>query len=285
MSLFALFDYIYGQSPTYVHFWTKHSCRPFGVAQKVATRGRSFIQQEIQKMAPTTEASKASDSYTRKFGIALCCAELLGVFGALHHPTYPVRPAGALQSLQALGENHSFLNGIHAFLLMMLAIIWISLIWLSRRIGLDRPASVIAIALMTLGVLAMALAGIINGFTTPQFALAYSSLPDANGDAAVAIMKFSWAFNQALADASTIAMNMALIFYAFAFFAKGGLVRIVGIFGALCASVTIMLIATGALILDVHGFFISTALFALWGGATGGLMAFGYFDEDSAPVA
>jgi hypothetical protein len=212
---------------------------------------------------------EAEGGNQRVYGGLLIGFALLSVLGAAHHPVTGAHDLqGALRSLAGSG----MITGMHGFILAVFVMGFVGFCGFAQRLGLARPLALAGLVLMSLGVAAMISAGAINGFAVPAFAAHYEQLQPGEADAVQAMLRMSWAYNQAFASIGAALWGGALILWSAELVRRGGAARAVGLFGLIGGAALLIGLMTGLLALDVHGFLLITALLALWAAAIGALM-------------
>ncbi|MDB5691029.1 MAG: hypothetical protein JWO81_92 [Alphaproteobacteria bacterium] len=214
-----------------------------------------------------------ADTETRIYGGLLLGAALLSAFTAAHHPTTAVHALPAV--LASLAAQAGLIAGIHGALLLIFVVELVGFYGFARRLGLARPLPAAGMILLGLGTAAMVGAAAINGFAVPAFAARYPNLQPGDAPAVVAMLRMSWALNQALASIGAVAWGGALLAWSAELTLRRGLLRAMGIGGIAIGAVIAGGIASAAIRLDVGGFILVTALMSAWAAGAALLMLSG----------
>ncbi|MDB5721430.1 MAG: hypothetical protein JWP15_2048 [Alphaproteobacteria bacterium] len=209
-----------------------------------------------------TEMTVANEPANKVYGGMLVGSALLSVLGALHHPRVEVHEIGAV--VRSLAGQATLIEGVHGALLAIFFVQYAGFYGFARRLGLGRPLIAGGWILLSLGTFAMASAAAINGFALPRFAADYAGLAPQDARAVVAVLKFSWALNQAWAQIGAIAWGGAILLWSIALVRMAGLARWLGFAGLGIALVLVGGLLGGLFSLDVAGFVLVTSLLAAW---------------------
>lgn len=183
-------------------------------------------------------------------GIALIAAAAGIVFGMAHHPTHLAEARLAVI--------------VHAFMIAMVWAMLFGFTHFARRRGLDRPAVLAALVAYAVGAAANIGAATVNGLVTP--ALVENGVRTAGPD----VYAFAWALNQALDAIGVFATGAAFILWSLDLLRdRTASARILAALGALVGAATAVLLATGALRMNVTGAFLIYAAQVAWAALIG----------------
>ena len=186
----------------------------------------------------------------RAAGIALIAAAVGIVFGMAHHPT-------RLADAQAAVVVHAF----------MIAMIWAMLFGFThfaRVRGLERPAVLAGLVAYGIAALANIGAATVNGLVTP--ALVENGVRTAGPD----VFAFAWALNQALDGVGVFATGAAYLLWSFdLLWDRTAFARAAAALGALAGAATMLMLATGAIRMNVTGAFLVYAAQVGWAALIG----------------
>lgn len=183
-------------------------------------------------------------------GAALVAAGLGVVVGMAHHPTRYDQTQAAVT--------------VHGALLVVLALLVFGFIHFARRRGLDRPAVLAGLVAYAFGAFANIGAATINGLVTPALVM--------RGPGAVGpdIFAFAWAANQSLDAIGVFGTGAAFILWSLDLLTeRRAPARLLGAAGMLAGIVPVVLLATGAIRMNVAGAFTVYAITAAWAAQVG----------------
>jgi hypothetical protein len=209
-----------------------------------------------------------TNEHARTYGWLLLAFALLSVLGAAHHPTAGGDDLqGHLRSLSGGG----MIRGVHGFIIAVMTAGFVGLCGVSRLLGLQRPWVLGGLVAMALGMATMT-AGAINGFAVPHFAAGYDALRPDQAEPVRAMLRMSWAYNQALAGIGACLWGVAIVLWSIELVGRGGAARWVGAAGLLAGGAILIGLLAGLITLNLHGFLLITALLAAWSAAVGVLL-------------
>ena len=178
-------------------------------------------------------------------GLALIGAAAASLVAMAHHP------AGA-HSGPAAGL-------VHGAMILLLAGIAFGFVHFARRRGLARPAMLAGLVAFSVSLVAHVGAATINGFVVPALA--------SRGAGAVGhdVFLLAWEANQALARLGVFATGAAFLLWSGDLLrGPGGEARLVGAAGLPAGAVPAILLAAGAIRMDVAGAFLVYAAHGAW---------------------
>lgn len=215
-----------------------------------------------------TEAAAARDE--RIYGWMLIGASLLAVGLAMMHPQLRSHDlAGVLREMAAGARFNGWVHGV----LMALNIVLVAgFAGLSRRLGAGRPEVTLGMAAYAIGAMAMMGAAVINGFALATFAGRYGEVGPDQAAALGAAFNLAGSIGAAWAAVGAAATSGAILAWSLRLAALPGAARAVGALGILIGLAAIVMLASGLLILDVHGFLILVAAQTAWTLAVGVLL-------------
>lgn len=178
----------------------------------------------------------------RLAGAALAGAALLSLVAMAHHPT-------------GLGHN-ALAQIVHGAMIVFVLILLAGYVRLAGRLDLRRFTTTLALVVYAMGAVANVLAATINGFVVAQVVV---------HDAPAEILRFCWALNQALANGAVYGTSLAFLIWGAALATKLGFPRIVGLVGIIAGLAPAVLLASGALMMNVAGAFLIYGLQAAFG--------------------
>jgi len=186
----------------------------------------------------------------RAAGIALIAAAVGIVFGMAHHPT---RLAEAQLAIV-----------IHAFMIVMVWAMLFGFTHFARARGLGRPAVLAGLLAYSIGAAANIGAATVNGLVTPS--LAENGVRSVGPD----VFAFAWALNQALDAVAVFAIGAAYSLWSFDLLRdRTVFARVTAALGISAAAVTVGVLASGAIRMDVTGAFMVYAAQVGWAAFVG----------------
>jgi len=201
------------------------------------------------------------------FGWVLVVAAILATCFAMAHPHIGSKDLSTV--LRALARGAVFNGWIHGALMALSAVLVAGFLGFSRRIGLDRPEVVLGMVAYAFGTVAMACAAAINGFALGIFAGRYAALRPEQANAVAASVNEIGSISGAWAGIGAAATSAAIAAWSIRLLAFPGAPRATGLFGGLLAAATLVLLASGTLIMNVHGFLLLVVSQSLWTVAVG----------------
>lgn len=218
----------------------------------------------------TIEQENVDETRPRIWGWMLVVLPLLSASLAFLHPHLSGHGIAAV--LAEMRDRAAFDALVHGLLLALALPLFAALAVFSWRLGILRPTVLVAISAYGLGLIAMVGAAAINGFAVGIFAWRYDPLPVGQEAALAAGINAMGSVAAAWAAIGAVAMSAAILLWSVRLLMLGGRARGVAIGGLLIGGGTAALVATGTMVLNVHGFIAMEASQALWTVAIGVLM-------------
>jgi hypothetical protein len=191
--------------------------------------------------------------FEQKAGLSLI------IFTVLLVCTLVLHPAGG--SLEHLMSITSLIVVTHSIALFSLPFGWIGFWGLSRKLGTDRFGSVLALAMVTLGLAAVFLAGATNGLVLPLF-LQHAKSGDP--ETVKTIMQYSFAINHAFDYVYTFAFCAAILCWSIELLLTGLMAVWVGWLGIAVSLGTTILFISGMAVNNVQGLRVFGASMLIW---------------------
>lgn len=185
----------------------------------------------------------------RKGGLAL----IAGALGML--VTMRIHPSGHELFVPGQFEPAARLAlGSHALALTTLPLSFLGALALARRLDGPDRLGLVGLVLHGFALVAGMIAAAVSGFVAPEAARALLAAgPDARA-VWEASFHYNGHLNQAFAKVLVVASSAAIGLWSAAILSSGALARGAGLLGLLVGSVTVLMLATGRVQLDVHGF-------------------------------
>jgi hypothetical protein len=217
--------------------------------------------------------AQRSDQEPAVFGWMLVGGPIFASAFAFIHPEITSRDlVGVLQQMNA---GAVFNGWVHGILIALYLVQVAGFFGLSRQLGFGRPLVVQAMIAYAAGILAMMSAAVINGFALSMFAGRYVQFSGDQGAAIGSSINLAGSISAIWAALGATATSAAITAWSCAMLGRGGVVRLIGIFGILLGVTTAVILLTGTIILNVHGFLLLVVTQALWTIAIGTQLARG----------
>jgi hypothetical protein len=198
------------------------------------------------------------------YGSALIASVLGMIVVAALHPT-----GHQVVSSAESAESYGLLAaGVHALALASVGVTSFGLIGLSRRLGVGRADVAGAAVAWAMAVIGVICAASFSGFVAPAAAKAIFAAEEADRHVFHALFTYNGMLNQAFAKVHVVASSVATVLWSIAML-RTGFGRVLGIVGCVVSVGTVAALATGRLVMDVHGLAIvewSQGVWLVWSG-------------------
>ena len=212
----------------------------------------------------------------RPIGLMLVGIGVLSVAVALHHPEPASRSDTTASALAAIAGEAQEIYSVHGTLILLMLLTVLCLREIFRKSGLDGVKLNWGMSLMVIGMTAMSMAAVINGFSIPLFASKYPLPLTPESDAAArAILMLGSALNRVFANIAVLATSVSSALIGMAMLRQAGLGRIAGFIGIAVGAISLGGLMLGLFELDYAGFNLTNALLYLWVATVGLWTAFG----------
>lgn len=213
-------------------------------------------------------------AHTKRVGVALLAVSLVQVVGMIHHPV----AHGASQEMRVaeIAEMGALSSLVHGAMVFAAVVVWVLLGEFSawRR---ETPLTRIAGRVYTLGIVAMVLAGLVNGFVASDFSADAVRVGGSVAASAPAMLAYGFSFNHALAVFGVLALSGGIAAWSMDLLRSGfhRTARLSGGYGLLASGGTCVALSTGLVGVGVEGMSAIVIAHALWYAAIGWLMIHG----------
>jgi hypothetical protein len=206
----------------------------------------------------------------RLFGAFLLGTAILTTVALTHHPSFGNhQPADVAKALAAgSAPNEAF----HAFMIVMLGVLYLGLVGYSRRRGLESPLVLAGLIAATVGLAAETGAALIDGFFVSIFGAHIARGNPALVDQGMQVISAAAIVLQILAKFGLVAISAAMVLWSVQLFDRDRAHIALGIVGCVAGTLTIVLTSTVATTLDPHNVALVYGTQALWYAAAGVLM-------------
>ena len=195
-------------------------------------------------------------SFERKAGIALIVFALLLVCTIILHPS-----GGSLEHLLNISR---LIVITHTIAIFSLPIGGIGFWGLSRKIGRDHFGSMLAFAMMLLGLIAALLAAATNGLVIPIYLQHYKDASPQTISTITPILQYGFAVNHAFDYVYTVAFSVAILCWSIAILMTKKLPVWIGWFGIVLSLLTAVVFLSGTAVNNVHGLRIFVTGTVVW---------------------
>jgi hypothetical protein len=201
------------------------------------------------------------------YGWLLVIGSILATGFAFIHPQLSSRELAPV--MRELAAGATFNGWVHGVLIALYLVIATGFAGLTRRVGFERPAATAGLVFYVAGTLAMTGAAVINGFAVGIFAGRYSEVRPDQTAALGSAINMAGSIAGVWAGIGAVATSAAILAWSTLLVRRGGSLRVIGGSGIFLGLVTIAMLVSGTLILNVHGFLLLVVSQAIWTIAVG----------------
>ena len=148
-------------------------------------------------------------------------------------------------------EDYYLIIGTHSLAILSIPISLLGFWGLSKRLNSDNIFSMAAFIIMTVGLFAVMNAAAINGLAYPLFIKGYQKMSD---EVVSAILHYSFALNQSMALIYIGAACLSILLWSVAIIKSSKFPKWIGYFGILIGTGSIVVLFSGYVLTDLHGF-------------------------------
>jgi hypothetical protein len=192
----------------------------------------------------------------KKAGISLLVFTILLVFTMVLHP------AGG--SVEHLIRITGMIVVTHSIAILSLPFAFIGFWGLTQKIGTDRFGSILAFAMISLGLVAALLAAATNGLVLPIFLQSYKDASPETIDAIRPILRYSFAINHAFDYVYTGTFCLAILGWSIEIVRGRKLPVLIGWLGIVLFIAIVVLLVSGMAVNHLMGFRIFVASILVW---------------------
>lgn len=211
----------------------------------------------------------------RILGWTLIASAILSLGFAMVHPQLTAHELDAV--LRQMIAGAAFNGWVHGVLMALYVILASGLLGFSRILGLDRPLVSLGMVAYGVGIIAMMGAAVINGFALSLFAGRYAAIKPEQANAVAASINAMGSISGTWAGVGAVASSMAILVWSIALLRLGGGWRVTGVIGMAIGAATSVMLISGTIILNVHGFMLLVFSQSIW------IVAIGYLLLGGAP--
>lgn len=188
------------------------------------------------------------------------CSLILGA--ALAIVTMVLHPAGG--SIEHILKISDVITITHALAIFCLPLILFGFYGLSYKLLDKRRLSILALMIISFGLVAAMFAAVVNGLTMPYFLGQYAENLDQNRTVLHPIMRYSFSINKPLDYIFIVACCLAIAIYSVIIIKSSQFPKWIGYFGILLLSFAIIGGLTGFVFTSLTGFRIVVFSLAAW---------------------
>jgi len=189
-------------------------------------------------------------------GSLLIAGSAAGVVVMALHPT-----AHGLMNPET-GTHLRLVNAmVHGLALAATPLVFLGLLGLRRRLESSAPATA-AVVIYGWGCVALMSAAVASGFVAPAVIERVGAI-DAS-TAADALLRYTGLWNQGFAKVNVVASSIGIVLFSVSILRSRRLSPAAGVFGAVVGVAIVVLLLSGHLTLDVHGFGVVTFAQSAW---------------------
>ena len=197
-----------------------------------------------------------NNSSEKKQGIALIIFTILLVFTMGLHPS-----GGSVAHLISITR---MIVITHAIAILSLPFGWVGFQGLTKRIGSDNFGSMMASAMMALGLVAVMLAAATNGIVLPIFLQHYEDASPEKIESIKPILRYSFAINHAFDYIYTVAFCLAILSWSIAILITKRLPVWLGWLGILVSVFAAVIFFSGMAVNNLQGFRVFVTSMVVW---------------------
>lgn len=195
----------------------------------------------------------------RKGGIALIAGTATMIVTMLLHPSgRDLFVPGRLEQAARL------VAVAHALGIASMPISFLGALALTRRLASPDRLALAALVVYGLALVAGMVAAVASGFVAPSIAREMIDAVPQQRETWEALFHFNGAINQAFARVLVAASSIAIVLWSAAIVKHAALSRRIGIYGLIAGLAIVLVLASGHLRLDVHGFGLVVLAQAVW---------------------
>lgn len=226
-----------------------------------------------------TPSNATADSRTT--GWILIVSAILSVGFAMIHPQLTAHELTAV--LRQMVAGAVFNGWVHGILMSLYVILVSGYLGFSRHLDLHKPLVSLAMVAYGFGAMAMMGAAVINGFALSLFAERYTGIRPDQMNAVAASINAMGSISGTWAGVGAVASSMAILLWSLELLRLRAGWRVTGAIGVSIGAATSIMLMTGTLILNVHGFLLLVLSQSIWTVAIGFQLLGGAPNQSSAP--
>ncbi len=211
-------------------------------------------------MGKSPPEAEESIGQSRTAGIALIAGALAGVVTMSFHPTARdlLQPGG--EAVLAAWRNAA----VHWLALASLPLLILGFLGLSRRLRLRRALVSSALITYILACAAVMCAAVFSGLVAASVVRQILSADPSDRSIGQALLVYTGQLNQGFARVHVAASSVAVVLWSISILRTRAFARAVGVLGCVIGGATLLVLVSGHLRLNVHGFGLVVAAQSAW---------------------
>ncbi len=181
------------------------------------------------------------------YGTALITGAAAGILTMMLHPT-------GHQLFTNVQRMTTVVMGVHALALTAQPILFFGALGLTRVLSDETEIPIAALVAYGFASVAVMCAAVASGFIAPHVAAGLVAADPVNRPLFDLLFHYTGQINQAFANVFVVASSVAVILWSVAIIRTRRLERWAGVFGCVVGGITLIMLLSGHLSLDVHGF-------------------------------
>jgi hypothetical protein len=198
--------------------------------------------------------------HSKSYGVALIIGMIASMVTMSFHPT----TLNTTVAPDLLARQLRTLVAVHACGLLCIPVLVFGFAGVTRRLGWERPAGLLAFSLYLFSAVAVMLAGIADGPVTAALVSKMGSVSQSEQQSLHAALSYNFQLNQACAKVFVVGSSLAFISWSVALAGAGTFARRVAILGYFTGGIALVGILTGHVRMSAHGFAVIVLLQAVW---------------------
>jgi len=183
----------------------------------------------------------------RKSGIALIAGSAGMILTMALHPHGAIKP----EQVESMARN---LTIVHSLALASLMVLFLGMLGLSRRLRNADRLDVVGLVLFAFASVAVMNAAVMDGLVAPNVMRRIVEAGAGAGESWRTVFRYNFEVNQGFARLYAVTSSIAIIFWSISVIRNRVLARGVGIYGCLFSALAVIVVFSGRVAMDVHGF-------------------------------
>ena len=183
----------------------------------------------------------------RKSGIALIAGSAGMILTMLFHPHGAIKA----EQVESMARN---LTLVHSLALASLMVLFLGALGLSRQLRNADHFDIVGLVLFAFASVAVMNAAVMDGLVAPNVMRRIVEAGAGGGESWRVALRYNFEVNQGFARLYAVTSSIAIIFWSISILRNRALGRGVGIYGCLFGAVAVVVVFSGRVGMDVHGF-------------------------------
>lgn len=203
-----------------------------------------------------------SETYLVTNGWILIIGSILAVGFAMIHPQLNSDQLSAV--LKQMAAEAQFNGWVHGILMALYLVLVSGFAGFSRSLGADKPLVSLAMVAFAGGAVAMIGAAVINGFALGLFAERYAAIRPEQYISVTASINALGSLSGTWAGVGAVASSAAILLWSIELLKLHNVWRAIALAGIAIGATSFVMLVTGKLILNVHGFLLLVLSQSIW---------------------